>query len=280
MLKQELHEFLLNHGFKYKRNATPGFHVTWWNHVYDNDKLSIYYDDINIFARNLKQDKAFPLHTEYIANLTIDILRQTLINAGIEIKDQFRNIMKKVEYIGNSRQFTKKLFGGLKGKIKLNTGWEEPDIEIKETMKTQQITEENFIETLKYNEFEEELFIFAKEYVKNSHTIHTGDDYRLAVDEKNIIITPDFEEFLAFVLKRIDLKPLPAEQTLWDWALQNGWKIYKDFNGNEELTFKNLFLGRIHIRTDEYIFIFFFGGGAHEMDKNLQLEAQIKVRNS
>lgn len=101
MLKPELHDFLIENGGEYLKNKSSKVNLNFdWNDVYAHsyifkDDFIIYFDDndsIKTWSITYK-NHMHPLHGLYVEKVTLEILKQTLINAGIEIKER---------YVGNS----------------------------------------------------------------------------------------------------------------------------------------------------------------------------------
>lgn len=83
MFKPKIHEFLLSQGFKYTSDAC------WERRYYrPNDKLPIliYWDSNCPINMHNTSVSLYPLNDMDSEEVTLDHVKQTLINAGIEIK--------------------------------------------------------------------------------------------------------------------------------------------------------------------------------------------------
>jgi len=88
----------------------------------------------------------------------------------------------------------------------------------------EEITKENFDEVIANSVLSGIIYMIINPDNKSKYFFEQGDD---------VILTDDFDEFLAFVQKRITLKPLLKELSLVEWfdKLESGFEIRKSEAG-------------------------------------------------
>jgi hypothetical protein len=87
-------------GFEYNKPPLPSAGNCFWGNIYRYKDFYIYYNNTGnfIFAEDATETNDAgipPLHNSCIDNINIDIIKETLKNAGIEVKDEFVPTFRK-----------------------------------------------------------------------------------------------------------------------------------------------------------------------------------------
>ena len=101
-----------------------------------------------------------------------------------------------------------------------------------EEVKTMEITKDNIAAVLEHNGFTikqrrgfEEIETALGDKCIILNTKDNGFKYFAYLEQSGCIKTNDFDEFLAFIQRRIDLKPLPKEKSLGDKLIEAGFEL-------------------------------------------------------